>query len=101
MNITLTAPPALTANEREDILRLNRWSTAMYLQLRRILMTLDTSNIISLDASRLTGEMSLKETQLNGTVTKITNDTFSIISPDGSQYLTYENGQLKFKGKVV
>lgn len=101
MNITLTAPPILTGDAQTDVQRLNDWCCGFYMQLKRILYSLDTSNIIELDASRLNGTLSLGETTLEGVNVKIDGDTFSISTPDGSQYLTLSNGKLTFCGTVI
>lgn len=101
MNITLTAPPALTGDAQNDVIRLNDWCCGFYMQLKRILYSLDTSNIIELDASRLNGTLPLGETKLEGVNVKISGDEFSITTPDGSQYLTLSGGKLTFCGTVV
>ncbi|MBQ3125379.1 MAG: hypothetical protein IJC09_08170 [Clostridia bacterium] len=101
MNITLTAPPALTGDAQNDVIRLNNWCSGFYMQLKRILYSLDTSNITELDASRLNGTLPLGETKLEGVNVKISGDEFSISTPDGSQYLTLSGGALKFCGTVV
>lgn len=101
MNITLTAPPALTGDAQNDVIRLNNWCCGFYMQLKRILYSLDTSNITELDASRLNGTLPLGETKLEGVNVKISGDEFSISTPDGSQYLTLSGGALKFCGTVV
>lgn len=101
MNITLNAPPVLTGNDSYDIQSLNSWCRGFYMQLKRILYSLDTSNITELDASRLNGTVSLGETTLNGVNVNIGGDTFSIVTPDGTQYLKLENGKLTFCGTVV
>lgn len=101
MNITLTAPPMLTGDAQTDVQRLNEWCCGFYMQLKRILYSLDTSNIIELDASRLNGTLPLGEMTLKGNNVKISGDTFSITTPDKSQYLTLSNGKLTFRGTVV
>ena len=101
MNISLTAPPALTGDAQIDVKLLNDWCCGFYMQMKRILYSLDSSNIVELDASKLNGTMSLDETTLDGVNVKISGDEFSISTPDGSQYLTLSNGNLKFSGTVV
>ena len=101
MNITITAPPAITGDTQRDTKNLNDWCRGFYIQLKRIMYSLDTSNIVELDASRLNGTLPLGETTLQGVNVKITGDEFSISTPDGSQYLTLSGGVLKFCGTVV
>ncbi len=101
MNITITSPPVLTGDAENDVSKLNDWCRGLYMQLKRILYSLDTGNITELDASKLNGTMSLDETTLSGVNVTITGDTFKLATPDGAQYLTLEDGTLKFCGKVV
>lgn len=101
MNITLTAPPALTGDAQTDVAKLNEWCLGFYLQMKRILYSLDTSNIVELDASRLNGTFPLGVAKLEGVNVKISGDEFSIATPDGSQYLTLSGGKLTFCGTVV
>ncbi len=101
MNITLTAPPLLTGDAENDVEKLNEWCMGFYSQLKRILYSLDTSNILELDASRLNGTIPLGETTLQGVNVQISGDTFSISTPDGSQYLTLNSSGLTFCGNVV
>ena len=101
MNITLNAPPLMTGDAQTDVKNLNDWCCGFYMQLKRILYSLDTSNIIELDASRLNGVLPLDRTSLNGMNVKISGDTFSIETPVGEQYLKLEGGVLKFSGEVV
>lgn len=101
MNITLNAPPVPTGDAQIDTLNLNEWCRGFYMQMKRILYSLDSSNVVKLDASKLNGTMSLDETSLEGVNVKISGDEFSISTPDGSQYLTLSGGVLKFSGTVV
>lgn len=101
MNITLTAPPILTGDAQTDVEKLNAWCVGFYMQMKRILYSLDTSNILELDASRLNGTLPLDKTTLSGVNVNITGDSFRIATPDGSQYLTLDSGGLKFCGTVV
>lgn len=101
MNISITSPPAITGDTQKDLLNLHDWCHGFYLQLKRILYCLDTGNITELDASKINGTMSLDTTVLSGINVNISGDTFKITTPDGSQYLTLENGVLKFRGTVV
>ena len=101
MNITLNAPPAPTGDAQIDVLNLNDWCRGFYAQMKRILYSLDSSNITELDASKLNGTIPLGETKLEGVNVKISDDEFSISTPDGSQYLTLSGGVLKFSGTVI
>ena len=101
MNITLNAPPVPTGDAQIDAIELNEWCRGFYMQLKRILYSLDSSNITELDESKLNGTLPLGETKLEGVNVKISGDEFSISTPDGSQYLTLSGGQLKFSGTVV
>lgn len=101
MNITLNAPPVPTGDNNQDIERLYSWCCGFYSQMKRILYSLDTSNIIELDASHLNGILPLDSASLEGANVTIKGDSFSISTPDGGQYLKLENGNLTFCGTVV
>ncbi len=101
MNITLTAPPNLTGDAQLDVSALKDWCDSFYLQLKRILYSLDTSNITELNASVLNGTIPLSSVSLSGTNVYLGNNYFSIATPDGAQYLKLENGALTFKGTVI
>lgn len=101
MNITLNAPPVSTGNTDADLKQLNDWCIGFYMQMKRILYSIDTSNIIELNASRINGVLPLEQTSLKGLNVNISGDTFSLRTPDGSQYLTLDSSGLKFHGKIV
>lgn len=93
MNITITAPPALSGDAQKDIVTLNRWCTSFYTNLKRALYTLDAASVC--------GTLSLGDTKILGDTISISNDGFSVASKSGASYLKFENGTLTFKGTVI
>lgn len=100
MNITVTAPPAISGRSGEDIENLHKWCVGLYLNLKRVLFTLGDVNITALDAAKLYGEIDLSKTSLCGLNVNVTTDGLSLATPDGAQYLKLENGALTFCGTV-
>ena len=101
MNISITSPPLLTGDDKTDLTKLHSWCTGLYMQLKRILYSIDSGNITELDASKLNGIMSLDKSAISGLNVSITGDSFKLTTPDESQYLIMENGTIKLKGKVT
>lgn len=100
MNITFTAPPQLTGSAEYDTALLNDWCRGFYMQIKRILYSLDTSNICELNATKINGTLSLDNSSVEGSNIKISGNEFSLTTPDGSEYIKLEDGKLKFKGTV-
>lgn len=100
MIITFTAPPQLTGSLEYDTALLNDWCRGFYMQMKRILYSLDTSNIYELNAANINGTLSLDNSSIEGANIKINDNEFLLTTPDGSGYLKLTDGKLKFKGTV-
>ena len=102
MNINITAPPDLTGSGKEDAARLNEWCRALYMKLRQLLYMLDGENITGLDPAKLTkGRINTNEVTLSGALTKLSGTDFSLIMPDGGQYIKCEGGKLYISAESV
>lgn len=95
MNINIQAPPTLTGSGTEDAARLNEWCRALYLKLRQLLYTLDGENITGFDPAKLTrGTINTNEITLSGAMTHLSGTDFSLVMPDGGQYIKCEDGKI-------
>ena len=102
MNINITAPPDLTGDGREDAARLNVWCRALYMKLRQLLYTLDGENITGLDPAKLTnGTINTNEITLSGAMTTLSGTEFSLVMPDGGQYIKCEDGKIYISAESV
>ena len=101
MNITIPAPPEITGNNTEDLKALSTWCTKLFMQLKRIIYTIDDTNIASVDASKVSGTLSLLDTAVQGTNIKIGEGEFLVSTADGKEYLKLDGEGLSFCGTVV
>lgn len=100
MNLTITAPPKPSGTASEDTKNLYKWCSGLYSNLKRVFFTIDDMNITALDGGKLYGEIDLSKTALKGLNVNLNGDGFSLVTPDGAQYLKLENGSLTFCGTV-
>ena len=54
MTLTISPPPAVTGNDRADVLALSSWCRSLHSQLKRVLFSLDGENIAAVPYDRIT-----------------------------------------------
>lgn len=106
MNLFYTMPP-----KNSDTKSLSRWCSGLLSELRRVLLRLDDSNILSLSCSRLTGDLnfgnisisdnSIRIKREDNTLFELSDDgeklNFSISASDGSYYIKLNDDKLYIK----
>lgn len=106
MNLFYSMPPAEGGTKE-----LSRWCGGLLTELKRVLLRLDDTNIISLSAGKLTGNMGFGALELSDSSIKISREdgacfelsddgeklSFTLSSADGDYYIKLFNNKLYIK----
>lgn len=85
MNLQYSMPPQLTGESAADSAALSEWCGGLLTQLKKIIVNIEDSNIISVSADKLTGGgISLSDTELTSGSLVINDSSISFVSTDES-----------------
>ena len=81
MNLQYSMPPQITGSSAADAAALSEWCGGLLTQLKKIIINLEDSNIISVSADKLTGGgISLSDTELSSGSLVIDESSITLMS---------------------
>lgn len=86
MNLQYSMPPQITGSSAADAAALSEWCGGLLTQLKKIIINLEDSNIISVSADKLTGGgISLSDTELSSGSLVIDESSITLMSADENE----------------
>lgn len=86
MNLQYSMPPQITGSSAADAAALSEWCGGLLTQLKKIIINLEDSNIISVSADKLTGGgISLSDTELSSGSLVIDENSITLMSADENE----------------